>query len=79
MADFLANIAGVWRQASQEQRNRLGKTLFEEVWVENEKVVAMKPRPEFEPFFRLNFDCHTRSIGDPEGDRGRQYLRYIWD
>lgn len=34
------------------------------------EVVAMKPRPEFEPFFRLSYECHTEHIaGDPGGIR----------
>lgn len=70
LAHYLANVATAWREASQEQRNKLAKTLFEEIWVEDKRVVAVKPRPEFEPFFKLNFDCHIKSIaGDPGGIR----------
>ena len=32
------------------------------------KVVAVKPRLESEPFFKLSYDCHAKDIaGDPEG------------
>ena len=71
LAQFLANVANAWDEATQEQRNKLAKVLFEEILVENNKVVAVKPRPELEPFFKLNFDCHSKDIAcDPEGGRG---------
>lgn len=64
------HAADAWKEASQEQRNKLAKALFEQVWIENNKVVAVKPRPELEPFFKLNFECHDRDIaGDPDGIR----------
>ena len=63
-------------EANQEQRNKLAKTLFEQILVENNKVVAVKPRHELEPFFKLNLDYHSRDIAcDPDGVRGgMQYL-----
>ncbi len=62
LAHFLANVADAWREATQEQRHKLAKTLLEQVWVEDRKVVAVKPRPEFEPFFKLNFEHQTKHI-----------------
>jgi hypothetical protein len=56
LADFPANVAQAWDVASHEQRNKLARMLFEEIRIENEKVVAVRPRPELEPFFKLNFD-----------------------
>jgi hypothetical protein len=79
-AKFLASVVDAWDKATQEQRNKLAKVLFEEILVEDNKVVAVKPRPELEPFVKLNFHCHAKDIAcDPEGHRGRQYLQYIWD
>jgi len=67
LADFLQNVAEAWDVASQEHRNKLARTLFDEIWVEDTKVVAVKPRPELAPFFDLNLECHTRDIaGDPD-------------
>ena len=40
---------------------RLARYLFEEIWVQDKKVVAVKPRGEFEPFFRLNLEA-DRSV-----------------
>ena len=60
-----------WRTANQEQRNKLANVLFEEIKLDSGgKVVTIKPRPEFEPFFRLSYKCHARNIaGDPGGIR----------
>jgi len=34
------------------------------------KVLAVKPRAELGPFFKLSYECHARDIGcDPEGGR----------
>jgi hypothetical protein len=55
-AEFLKNVALAWDKASQEQRNRLASCLLEKVWIKDKKVVAVTPRPEFKPFFDLQYD-----------------------
>ena len=55
LAEFLANITTAWDQATNEQRNKLARCLFQEIWVKDKDVVAVKPQPEFEPFFKLNW------------------------
>ena len=68
LAHFLANVADAWRGANQEQRNKLAKRLFEEILIEDEKIVDVKPRPDLEPFFKLNFKYQAKNIAsDPEG------------
>ena len=71
LAWFLVNVANTWRGANQEQRNKLARVLFEEIRLgSGGKVVAVEPRPELEPFFKLSYECHARDIGcDPEGIR----------
>ena len=45
--------------------------LFEEIWSEDTRVAAVKPRPELGPFFRLSLGCQSRDIaGDPDRIRG---------
>ncbi len=56
LSSLLANAAKAWHDASQEQRNALGRQLFEEVWIEGRQVVAVKPRPELESFFSLSYE-----------------------
>ncbi len=71
LAGFLANVANAWRKADQEQRNKLTRVLLEEIKLDSGgKVGAVKPRSEFEPLFRLSYECHARDIaGDPGGIR----------
>ena len=76
LAHFLANVANAWKEATQEQRNKLARSLFEQIQVEDSRVVMVKPRPELEPFFKLSFECHTTDIGcDPGGIRTRDLHR----
>jgi hypothetical protein len=55
LAYFLTSVANAWDEAKQEQRNKLTHTLFQEVWLKDDQVVAIKPQPELEPFFQLNY------------------------
>jgi site-specific DNA recombinase len=71
LAHFLSNVRDAWREATQEQRNKLARAIFDEIKLGSAgKVVAVKPRADFEPFFRLSSECHTKDIGcDPGGIR----------
>ena len=63
LAQFLADVPSAWEAATQEQRNKLARTLFDQVWLQDKAVVAVKPRPELEPFFRLT-RIHRRTPMD---------------
>ena len=65
LAKFLADVPAAWEAATQEQRNKLARTLFDEVWLRDKEVVAVKPRRELDPFFRLNYE--ESEAGDIEG------------
>ena len=54
MAQFLADVPAAWAAATPEQRNKLTLCLFDQVWLKDKEVIAVKPVPELEPFFRLN-------------------------
>jgi hypothetical protein len=70
LALFLKDISEAWKQADEQQHNRLAKQLFDIVWIKDKRVLAVTPRPEFKPFFRLSCECHAKDIGcDPEGIR----------
>ena len=56
LARFLDDVPAAWEAATQEQRNTLARTLFDEAWMKDQTVVAVKPQPELEPFFRLNYE-----------------------
>ena len=70
LALFLKDISEAWKQADQQQRNRLAKQLFDIVWIKDKKVLAVTPRPEFKPFFDLQYEglsqgvLHIRPRGD---------------
>ena len=55
LAHFLRNVADGWAVGNQEQRNALARTLFEAVWIRNQQVSAVTPRPEMKPFFDLKY------------------------
>ena len=73
LARFLNSVADAWREASQEQRNKLACTLFEEIRIGNSRVLAVKPREELKPFFQLSYEEHLKrsSTETPEAPRGR--------
>jgi len=56
LAELLRNVAEAWKDAGQEQRNRLARQLFDEIWVKDKQVIAVKPRPELKPFFQLSYE-----------------------
>ena len=70
LALFLKDISEAWKQADQQQRNRLAKQLFDIVWIKGKRVLAVTPRPEFKPFFDLRYEgvaqgvLHFRPRGD---------------
>jgi hypothetical protein len=69
LATFLASIASAWDAATQEQRNRLARLLFEEVVVQDKSVMKVKPRPELSGFFALDYAQRQAMYrtGGPDG------------
>ena len=55
LAQFLRDVASGWSEASQKQRNKLARSLFESVWIEDQGVLGVTPRPELKPFFELQY------------------------
>ena len=77
LARFLADVPAAWKAATQEQRNKLARCLFDEVWLCDKSVVAVKPRTELEPFFRLNYEEWLReNIEDGTPGRVELYLKH---
>ena len=66
MARFLADVPAAWAAATPAQRNKLTRCLFDQVWLKDKKVIAVKPVPELEPFFRLNYEdfCSRQNMED---------------
>ena len=57
-AKFLSDLPSAWNAATQEQRNQLGRLLFVNVELKDDRVEAVTPQPEFAPFFLI--DCQLR-------------------
>jgi len=62
LTEFLGNVAKGWQEANPEQRNKLARCLFQEVWVKEKQVVAVKPQPKLAPFFKLNYEEFVNSL-----------------
>jgi site-specific DNA recombinase len=56
LAEFLKNVTKAWKNANQEQRNKIARQLFDEIWVKDKQVMAVRPRPELKPFFQLSYE-----------------------
>jgi hypothetical protein len=56
LAAFLNDVSSAWQDASQDHRNALLRQLFDEVWIRDDRVIAIRPRGELEPFFKLSFE-----------------------
>jgi hypothetical protein len=56
LAIFLKSMATAWKEASDEQRNAIARQLFNEIWIKDKEVIAVKPRPELESFFQLSYN-----------------------
>jgi site-specific DNA recombinase len=67
LAQFLGNVAHAWDEANQEQRNKLARCLFQEVWIKDKEVVAVKPQPELKPFFDLNYETMQEKLSQDFG------------
>lgn len=67
LAHFLSNFPKAWDIASQEQRNRLARCLFQEVWIRDKAVIAVRPQPELTPFFDMNQEAVDRRLSHDFG------------
>ncbi len=69
LARFMTNVADAWKEASQEQRNKLANVLFSQIWIQDSKVVEVRPVEELRPFFRLSYEeSLEKSMKRPRGD-----------
>ena len=76
LAQFLRDVSLAWRRATSEQRNKLAKTLFESVWIKDQQVFGVTPRPELKPFFDLQYSGLSNDVLQwrPRPDSNRRSL-----
>ena len=75
-AQFLQDVPSAWRQADEAQRNKLARTLFDAVWINDQAVLGITPRPELKPFFELNSSNLSNDVLQwrPRPDSNRRSL-----
>jgi hypothetical protein len=66
---YVGAVQAAWADADKPQRRLLVRTLFEQLWVLGDQIVAVKPAAQFTPFFRLVQSTVNRDGGESEGDR----------
>lgn len=52
-ASFLRDLPAAWEVATPDQRNALGRTVFQSVEITDGRVTAVVPQREFAPIFNL--------------------------
>lgn len=62
LAESIKNVPQAWKEANQDQRNRIDCQLLEEIWARDKQVIAVKPRPEVEPFFQLSYQDWMKQV-----------------
>ena len=62
LAVLLRNVVEGWRLADQKQRNRMARALFNGVLVRDKQVVAVRPKKELEPFFKVSYECQEKVL-----------------
>ncbi len=81
-AALLRDLPAAWAAATPDQRNTLARLIFQQVEIEDDRVAAVVPQPDFAPFFALAEDnetgwldeatpeCQVTSLaGGSDGDR----------
>jgi site-specific DNA recombinase len=71
---YLERVPAAWLDASPEQRQKLVRTLFEEIVVEGDRVVGAIPRGEYCPFFVLGINKHPGRTPQTCGETDRGAL-----
>jgi len=59
---FLTDIGLAWERATDEQRNRLGRQLFQTIWIRDRLVVKVRPQPELRAFFQISEESKQESL-----------------
>jgi site-specific DNA recombinase len=64
LASYIQDLSQAWRDADHEQRNRLAKTLFESIRVEDGRIMGITPANEFTPLLVLSHFFRRRRKDD---------------
>ncbi len=78
VATYLKDLSQAWCDATDEQRNELGRTLFETIELKDNRVEAVIPQPDFAPFFQLDYEIRVggdSTMRKRRGSRTRDQTR----
>ncbi|MBA3825276.1 MAG: recombinase family protein, partial [Ktedonobacterales bacterium] len=71
LGGYVQQVRAAWNDADKAQRRMLIRTLFTTMWVDGERIVAVEPEAQFEPFFTVarhgidgGFDPQGANMGD---------------
>jgi hypothetical protein len=79
-ATYLQSAGEAWRNASQEQRNKLAKILFANIRIENDIIKGVTPCIEYTPFFILNHLEHSSKCQGKSSRSGSDgHCTFIYD
>ncbi|MBI4307141.1 MAG: recombinase family protein [Chloroflexi bacterium] len=70
------DVQAAWAAADDEGKNKLAHAIFDAVWIENKRVVAVTPRPELTPLFDRAWQAAPDSVlhWRPRADLNRRSL-----
>jgi hypothetical protein len=78
---LLSNFAEFWKlETAAAERRQLLLTLFEQVWEDGGRIVAVKPRGRLAPYFQATADTHeprSEFVGAQSGSDGTR-TRDLW-
>ena len=78
LAQFLRDFSLAWWEADQERRNKLARLLFDGVWIKDQAVFGVTPRPELKPFFDLAYSELSKDVLQWRPRPGsRSYVQYL--
>jgi hypothetical protein len=75
---YVGAVQAAWADADKPQRRLLVRTLFEQLWVLGDQIVAVKPAAQFTPFFRLVQSTVSQDGEKGEGDGRDEGLQLLF-
>src|SRR5262249_32481134 len=70
---YVREVQAAWADADKTQRRLLVRTLFEQLWVVGDCIVAVKPVAQFAPLFRL-----LQSTVSRDGDESNEGMHLVF-
>ena len=59
---YLKDIGLAWKDATEEQKNKLARVLLDSVWIKDQAVLGVTPRAEVKPLFDLQYSGLSNDV-----------------